>query len=1031
MQGLELVLARVASTVASSVVRSVLAKVTPGRGAGLVTDPVRPSPKPAGPEKLAQVLGGRIAGRYAALPEHERLAAVAAVEDSFTSSGALDADRLFSADLDPVRLSAELRRPVTDLAPRAQDLYAELLELCCEHLVDQLTAHPSFAARAAVEQTRRTGRLLRQPEEVGAQAPPVSAFEARYAGFIAGTHHRLELFGVTLGGRRRAEWPLDTAYLSLSVSGDERHAPRPERMPEGQTSVRVEQALADCHRLLLRGPAGSGKSTLLQWLALNAARRSFGSELADWNRCVPFVLRLRSFHGPGGLPLPEDFLSAAGVPLRAPDGWVQKLLLAGRALVLVDGVDEVPSRMRDRTETWLKALVTAFPDARYVVTTRPSAVPEDWLAALEFSAHTLLPMDREGIRTFVRHWHDAARQEYGADTEREPLDRYEASLSEALTTRRDLGRLATNPLMSALLCALNSDRRMHLPRARKELYDAALDMLLVRRDSERDIAPVEGVVLSREEQTALLQRLAYWMIRNGQVEAAQDEVVAMLDEWLAAMPQVRDQGSAERIFSHLLIRSGLLREPVPGYVDFVHRTFQDYLGAKAAVEDRDFGMLVRHAHDDQWDDVVRMAVGHSRMAERGRLLRRLMRRADKVRRHRERLVLLAAASLEHAAELEPEVREEVQRRAAELVPPRSAAQADELAKVGEVVVELLPGPECLDEATAAAVVRTAALVGGPVALVHIARFRQDTRFEVCRQLSHAWRRFDTEEYADAVLSAATLGEAFLHVATQEQATALERLPQIEQFHLDGPLGVPEAIAGRTGTRMLFLNRDPFLDDLSPLAGLTSLQLFGIDGCPNVVDLTPVRQLPITRLHIYDASPRLSLTPVAGLTDLELLTLDYAPEGLRSVADLPAGPGLTRLGLFLRARHVRLDGLSRWRRLNWLSVAGPDHVEQLARQGEVLGIAELQIVSAHEIPADTLVRHQDLTTLTLYDSGFARGTAPLGDLPELRMLNLTNCSGPVDLTPLAELPDLVVRFTPGTELRGTDRFPPERLVQLRH
>ncbi|MFE2067478.1 NACHT domain-containing protein [Streptomyces sp. NPDC059467] len=73
-------------------------------------------------------------------------------------------------------------------------------------------------------------------------------------------------------------------------------------MPEAPpTPVKVEQALATAgHRLLLRGPAGSGKSTLLQWLALNSARQSFGAELADWNRCVPFVLRLRSFRTPRG-----------------------------------------------------------------------------------------------------------------------------------------------------------------------------------------------------------------------------------------------------------------------------------------------------------------------------------------------------------------------------------------------------------------------------------------------------------------------------------------------------------------------------------------------------------------------------------------------------------------------------------------------------------------------------------------------------------------------------------------------------------
>ncbi|GAA2427739.1 hypothetical protein GCM10010388_14050 [Streptomyces mauvecolor] len=141
----------------------------------------------------------------------------------------------------------------------------------------------------------------------------------------------------------------------------------------------------------------------------------------------------------------------------------------------------------------------------------------------------------------------------------------------------------------------------------------------------------------------------------------------MVTEWLSAMPQVT--GAPDQVFAHLLIRSGLLREPMPGAVGFVHRTFQDYLGAKAAVEERDFGVLVRNAHDDTWDDVVRMAVGHARVVERARLLRQLMRRADHAPRLRHRLVLLAAACLEHAPELDPAVRADVEERARESPAP--------------------------------------------------------------------------------------------------------------------------------------------------------------------------------------------------------------------------------------------------------------------------------------------------------------------------------------------------------------------------
>ncbi|WUB48052.1 NACHT domain-containing protein [Streptomyces griseorubiginosus] len=947
---------------------------------------------------------------------------MAAVQDTFAAAGSLDAERLFAVDLDPGRLADQLRRQVDDLAGPGQDLYRELLGLCCEHIVEQLTAQPSFAARAAVEQTRRTGELLK--------ARPTSArpdFEGRYTRFVADTHSRLELFGVTLGGRRRAEWELDTAYLSLAVSGERRYEPQREGMPpEAPAPVKVEQALATAgHRLLLRGPAGSGKSTLLQWLALNAARQSFGPQLADWNRCVPFVLRLRSFHTPDGLPMPEDFLPASGVPLRAPDGWVEQLLTSGRALVLVDGVDEVPTRLRERTEKWLKSLLTAFPRARYVVTTRPSAVPEDWLSAQGFAAHTLLPMEREDIRAFVRHWHDAARQECGPESERSVLERYETSLGEALTTRRDLGRLATNPLMCALLCALHRDRRMHLPRARKELYDAALDMLLVRRDTEREITSVEGVSLSRDEQTALLQRLAYWMIRNGQVEAARAEVVAMLDEWLAAMPQVREQGDAGQVFAHLLIRSGLLREPVPGYVDFVHRTFQDYLGAKAAVEARDFGVLVRNAHDDQWDDVVRMAVGHARVEERARLLRQLLRRADKVRRYRERLVLLAAASLEHASELDPEVRGEVERRTSELLPPQSLKQAEPLAKAGELVLELLPGPDEATEREAPAVVRTARLIGGDAALEFIRRFRTDQRLSVRSELNLAWPSFDTIEFFEAVLEGTVEAGQMLTVDHVEKLALLPRLPQLTMLLLNGNHGIPPAVLAHSPLEHLTLGHNDLISDLSPLRELPHLRSLALNRCRAVTDLATLSGLPLNQLYIYEPLRELSLAPLSELPDLRQLIFDFAAVET-SLNQLDFAPRLTGLGLLQDACAMNLAGLEALTSLEWLTVNTEQQWRTFLSAGTFCTLARLQILDVPHVDLAAVLPHQGLTSLFLTKAQQVDHLGALAELPALKYVGFSRC-GPVDLTPLAPLNGVEVRLFDCDQVVGTSLFPSDRLL----
>ncbi|MEU9299265.1 NACHT domain-containing protein [Streptomyces sp. NPDC048269] len=1021
MTGFETVLLRVAGTATGALVKSLLGR-TPG--AGLAADPARPAPRWRRPaelgddevRRLTETLAARLGEATARLPEHERLAAVEAVGDAFAALGSLDAEALFAADLDPTALASTVPAPPPGLGEGAQALYRRLVRLCCAHAVEYVTTLPGFGARADVELVRRTGELTRSLSRLGSAGGGAAyAFEERYARYVAETHGRLQLFGITLS-RPRQEWPLDVAYISLSVSGEQQ--PMPGEPGMHQTSVRAEQALGAADRVLLRGPAGSGKSTLVQWLALNAARQADG----PWSTCVPFVLRLRSFTSAESLPLPEEFLRTSGVPLSAPAGWVEELMASGRALVLVDGVDEVPQRLRTRTETWLRSLISAFPRARYVVTTRPSAVPEDWLAGQGFTPHSLLPMERDDIRAFVTHWHAAARADAGPTGE--GLAPYEASLLKAVRSRRDLARLATNPLMCALLCALNRDRRMQLPRARKELYDAALDMLLVRRDTEREISGVEGVYLTRDEQILLLQRFAYWLIRNGQVEASRDEAVEMVGEWLGAMPQIREQGSAEQVFTHLLIRSGLLREPVKGSVDFVHRTFQDYLGAKAAVESRDFGVLVRNAHDDTWDDVVRMAVGHARPDERTRILRGILRRADKIKGARSRLVLLAATCLEHAPELDPDLRSDVQTRTGELLPPRSMRQGTELAKAGELVLELLPDPAGPNDAEAAATLHVAALVGGPRALGMLAGSREDTRFSVCHELAAAWGRFDAKTYVDEVLSGASLGdEAFLPVHTREQLALLGRLRH-RRIRLEGDYGVPPELLARPDLERIYFGLNHRLSDLGALSTLPELRLLGLEKCRGV-RLDGLRHLALETLYLYrlDAT---DLRPLADLGALRHLGLDLPP-GQRSVADLPVGGTLSGLGLYERAAGVSLDGLERWPDLSWLTVSGTTQTSQLGRMPVPPPLVVLQMLAQPELDLTSLVRYQGLKELYLGSCELAGGVEPLRELPELTHVSLADCRPVVDVGPLADLPGLRVVTAGTTRLTGTEGFPPERLT----
>ncbi|MFG3119768.1 NACHT domain-containing protein [Streptomyces sp. NPDC048197] len=971
------------------------------------------------------------------VPEDEERAVADALAATLHALGDLDMDDVQAVRLGASALAGRLLAAAPSaargLSRDAELLHRALLDTACLHIVHFFSRRSAFVARTLVQQSRSLDGLITTMDAFLERHPSPRAadlaFERSYLTYVARKHSRLTIYGIDLT-HSPDRWPLDAAYMSLAATpaagrGPETTAPWEEDAahPAGAPApLPADQALAGRDRVLLRGVAGSGKSTLVQWLAVSCTKAPGETPLPHLYGRIPFVLPLRTLTRDGApLPTPDRFLAAVGCPLSGarPDGWTDRILASGRGLLLVDGLDEIPDRERDRARRWLRDLLDAFPDNLWLVTTRPSAVRDDWLAADGFDELTLAPLRRAEVTAFIGRWHDAARR---GTEDPARLDAYEQSLLAAVHTKQDLARLATNPLMCGLICALHRDRRGYLPTGRKELYDAALVMLLSRRDRERDMAAPTGIELNDEPQIQLLQRLAYWLIRNGRTELDRDRAERIVAEALPAVPAAARQGDAAAVLRHLLLRSGLLREPVAGSVQFVHRTFQDYLGAKAAVEDGDIGLLVAHAEDVQWEDVIRMAVAHARPRERAELLRELLAHGDATADAptRLRVHLLALACLEHATELDPAVREEVNARARAILPPRSREESRLLASVGPLVVELLPGPEGLEEDEAQEVVATAALVGTDAGLGVVKRFRGHPASLVQSQLALEWHAFETDRYADAVLRHLP-GTCAVTLGTPEDVRALARLGGRPRINAVGTLPLRELLDGLPTEQIthLTLTDHEELDSVAPLADLPLFRSLSVSGTDDSTERCP------RDLGLLDRLESLMLMvplPPEGLT---ALPADAPLTGLTLGHPVPAG--LTGLASWPRLRSVQLqrlaDGLTEG---DWLALTRLSDLEffsfGLAHDAVSPGIPEglrlpqvgsLSLLNMARLPASTLSRlvrtvlpaFPALHTLQLYGMIDAPLTLPpLTGLRDLRQLFLSYLR-----------PDPIPALPPNTEL----------------
>jgi predicted NACHT family NTPase len=271
-------------------------------------------------------------------------------------------------------------------------------------------------------------------------------------------------------------------------------------------------------------------------------------KLRSWNNTVPFFIRLREFVKTG-FPQPEIFPTqvARMIVGEMPPRWVHHLLDTGRAILLIDGVDELPQSMRSDMLDHLQQLVKAYPYTRYVISSRPAALKSDqwpewqeWIEQEKFTVSTLQPMSTTQVETFIDHWYQALDKTLSDERERRELSSYSSQLKRVLRQRPPLRRLATTPILCAMICALFRERQQNLPAERIELYRQCVEMLLTYREEGRRIQLTEDYPnLSHAQKLALIQNFAYWLLQNEYSDVEIDEGDQHFEERLQYMMKVK------------------------------------------------------------------------------------------------------------------------------------------------------------------------------------------------------------------------------------------------------------------------------------------------------------------------------------------------------------------------------------------------------------------------------------------------------------------------------------------------------------
>ncbi|MHA7140746.1 NACHT domain-containing protein [Arthrobacter sp. Sr33] len=358
----------------------------------------------------------------------------------------------------------------------------------------------------------------------------------------------------------------------------------------------AQEALDESDFLTILGEPGHGKTSLAKWIIMEQARHNLlCNDTSDM--LVPFFVELGSnsenlsVHDLG-----EPYIGA--LPMDRPDGWASDLVQAGKALIVVDGLDQIGAPQRSRVLVWLQELNEKYArrGLKIVLTLRSSLVSHDQ-SPITGSLYHLHPVaDVTFLGQLVSRWHSAATHSVDRNRSVSALELI-CQIEEDVVLRI----LAQNPMVCIAVCSVMQGRllRLNLP----ELLDDLLAMFLARRDMERNHSLA---ILGLNQSRSLVQALANQCFRAGNFQQTRSAVRKLVSQF-AAQPgneNLQDYREGE-ILDSLIERTGILKSLANGDVAFSTPVISEYL-AGCFYSSNDFeNELVASTSLDQWMEVMR------------------------------------------------------------------------------------------------------------------------------------------------------------------------------------------------------------------------------------------------------------------------------------------------------------------------------------------------------------------------------------------------------------------------------------------
>ena len=361
---------------------------------------------------------------------------------------------------------------------------------------------------------------------------------------------------------------------------------------EKQDGMRV--ANDKSHLMVIGGP-GIGKSTFLRKIGLEASK---GGDGKFEHKCIPVFLELKGLTA-DSINIKTLFTEELKI-CNYPDLYQNETtaLESGKFLILLDGLDEVPSTNFDAVVREIGNFVSQYSRNRFIVSSRRVANIGG------FTDVEMADFDEPQVERYINNWFASASD---PDHQIEDKKKNAEQCWKALNApeHQTIKALAQNPLLLTFLCIFYKNKR-HFPRNRAELYESALNIFLEEWPREkfvpRDVLVNQGLDISTIE--GMLSEIAARNFDVNRLLLKKKELIDQIQEFCQKRADTPPTFDASKTLDAICVDPGLFVERFKGVYSFFHLTFQEYLTANHFVRTQSTQELgAKHLHDERWREV--------------------------------------------------------------------------------------------------------------------------------------------------------------------------------------------------------------------------------------------------------------------------------------------------------------------------------------------------------------------------------------------------------------------------------------------